>query len=479
MTQKSNRVNSKQKTKLPSLCSVCGNENGVIMAIVIMLIAVLTVVGSAALMGSRADLKTSINFSGGTQAFYTAEAGLSAAIHELDDSDGTNDFDSVSLPLQLYNATSFANGTYTVDLSLQSSSPRIIAVASVGTAPNNSTRTVQAWLEQAVAPPTKAIISNSVIPFPISGNLNLTGTCGGMHSNGDLTVSGNPAAELPGGFTSTGYMNISGNPCIGSDQCDEDPQPEAYVLDTEEDKTIYENDYSGQPEIAVAAINPADVAPRVAALGESGKGYILNDDGTATVGGTCDASGLCTGGTGVTIPDGWIWDDPGWKISDDSAADGVFYVEQNVIISGNVGSPSIPWQATIIARDSIEWSGNPDVKPYPTSDAQLQGIMIMTGNDLKMSGNAGVDGQGGAVLVHQQIDISGNVNLDGYILAGNGAPTWTGDPFPTSSSGTDLVPSHTMSGNPTIDYDCNQVVCNNSACGLPSVKISSGSWTEF
>jgi len=467
-------MNSKPTAKIPSLRSVCGNEKGVIMTIVIMLIAFLTVVGSAALMSSKSDLKTSINYKGGTQAFYTAEAGLQAAIHELDDSDGTNDFATVSLPLTLYNATSFGNGTYTVDLSLYSASPRIIAVASSGTAANGSSRKVQARLEQETQPPTRAIISNSPIPFPISGDLNLTGTCGGMHSNGDLSVSGNPTAELPGGFTSSGYMNISGNPCIGSDQCDEDPQPEAYVLDTAEDKTIYENDYSGQPQVPIAKINPADLAPRVAALGVAGKGYILNDDGAVIVGGTCDAYGLCTGGTGVSIPQGWEFDGTAWKIPSDTAADGVFYAETAVYVSGNPGSAQTPWQATIITRDSIEWSGNPVVKPYPTSDTQLQGIMIMTGNDLKIGGNAGIDGQGGAILVHQQLDVSGAITLDGYILAGNGLPTWTEDPFSTSSSGTDLVSSHTMSGNPTIHYDCNQVVCTNSACGLPSVKIAAG-----
>jgi len=320
-------MNSKRKAKIPSLRSTLGNEKGVIMSIVIMLIAFLTVVGSAALMSSKTDLKTSINYTSGTQAFYIAEAGLQAAIHELDDSDDTNDFTNVVLP-KAYDPTSFGNGTYTVTLGLNSPppAPRIIDITSEGIALNGSTRTVKARLEQATAPPTKAIISNSAIPFPISGNLDLTGTCGGMHSNGDLTVSGNPTAEMPGGFTSTGYMNISGNPCIGSGQCDEDPQPDAYVLDTEEDKTIYENDYSGQPELSVPTINPADVAPRVAALGVAGKGYILNDDGTVTVSDasnpiTCDASGLCTGGTGVTIPDGWVWDNPGWKISGNSAAD--------------------------------------------------------------------------------------------------------------------------------------------------------------
>jgi hypothetical protein len=480
--QKGAQMNSSRKAKIPGLRSTLGNENGVIMTVVIMLIAFLTVVGSAALMGSRADLKTSMNFTGGTQAFYTAEAGLQASIHELDDSDGTNDFATVSLAQTLYNATSFGNGTYTVDLSLHSSSPRMIAVASTGTAPNGSSRTVSARLEQITEPPPKAVVSNNQIAFPVTGNLDLTGTCGGMHSNGDLTMNGNPSAEQAGGFTSTGYMNIVGNPCIGSNQCDENPRPDAYVLSEDEDKAIYENDYSGQPHVDISEINPANVASRVAALGASGYGYILHDDGTVTVGGTCDSAGLCTGGTGVSIPDGWSYQTSpsvAWKMSGTTAADGVFYVETNVVVQSSPGSEATPWQATIIARDSIDYSGSPALKPYPTSDTELEGIMLMTGNDLKITGSVALEGQGGAILVHQQLILSGTITIDGYVFAGDGSPTWTGDPFPTSSSGTDLGGSHSMSGNPTIHYDCNQVNCTNDACSIPKVAIVAGSWTEF
>jgi len=115
-------MNSKRKAKIPSLRSTLGNEKGVIMSIVIMLIAFLTVVGSAALMSSKTDLKTSINYTSGTQAFYIAEAGLQAAIHELDDSDDTNNFTNVVLP-KAYDPTSFGNGTYTVTLGLNPPPP--------------------------------------------------------------------------------------------------------------------------------------------------------------------------------------------------------------------------------------------------------------------------------------------------------------------------------------------------------------------
>jgi hypothetical protein len=162
-----------------------------------------------------------------------------------------------------------------------------------------------------------------------------------------------------------------------------------------------------------------------------------------------------------------------------TAANGVFYVETNVIVQSSPGSEASPWQATIIARDSINYSGSPSLKPYPTSDTELEGIMLMTGNDLKITGNVALTGQGGAILAHQQLILSGTITIDGYIFAGDGSPSWTGDPFPTSSSGTDLGGSHSMSGNPTIHYNCNQVNCTNEACSLPKVAIAAGSWTEF
>jgi hypothetical protein len=105
--------------------------------------------------------------------------------------------------------------------------------------------------------------------------------------------------------------------------------------------------------------------------------------------------------------------------------------------------------------------------------------MLMTGNDLKITGSVALVGQGGAILVHQQLILSGTITIDGYVFAGDGSPTWTGDPFPIGSSGTDLGGSHSMSGNPTIHFDCNQVNCTNDACSVPKVTIVAGSWTEF
>ncbi len=198
-----------------------------------------------------------------------------------------------------------------------------------------------------------------------------------------------------------------------------------------------------------------------------------------TVGGSCDAYGLCTGGTGVSIPDGWTYQNGTWKVSGQTADNGVFYAETDVVVQSSPGDASTPWLATIIARDSINYGGSPALKPYPTSDTELQGVMLMTGNDLKITGSVSLDGQGGAILAHQQLILSGTITIDGYIFAGDGLPTWTEDPFSIASSGTDLGGSHSMSGNLEIHYDCDQVVCNNSACSVPKVTVVAGSWTEL
>ncbi|HEU4345335.1 MAG TPA: hypothetical protein VFU31_27605 [Candidatus Binatia bacterium] len=216
-------------------------------------------------------------------------------------------------------------------------------------------------------------------------------------------------------------------------------------------------------------------------LGLLGKGYILNNDGKITVGGTCGSNGLCEGGIELiwpATPAGWEWDGTSWKVPSDSAANGVFYAETPVYVSGSPGTTSSPWEATIIARDSIEWSGNPVTKPFnPPSDPELQYIHVVTGNDLKVNGNIGMVGHEGAILVHQQIGVSGNPTFYGFVQVGNGNPTWSGDPFASNTSGKNHYDTSEFSGEAKIAYSCS-ANCTHAACGTVSAKMVPGSWRD-
>jgi hypothetical protein len=117
-------------------------------------------------------------------------------------------------------------------------------------------------------------------------------------------------------------------------------------------------------------------------------------------------------------------------------------------------------------------NGNPYIKPYPTSSTDLQNQIMITGNDLEISGNPNLDYQPAAILVHQQVKISGNPEINGFIIAGDGQPTWTGDPFSNSSDGVTL---NEISGNPLITYGCD-FTCTGPGC--PVSKISMAGWAQ-
>ncbi len=473
--------------------AILKTKQGMALVVVLMVMLILLSITGAGLLFSGLDLKTTSQHRTGTTAFYATEAGLSHAWRELENGDGVNDFATVfsSGPTAVspFSVTSFGGGSYTVTaLAVVGSNPNRVKVTSTGCLPagcssGSSKAVIEAEFKNE-GKPDKAIQTNG--DLKISGNPDIIGTCGGAHSNDDIQVSGNPDVQMADGLTASNVfvtngglqlsgMDISGNPCIGSSTC-VGASPEPYYLNTSEEKNAYEAAHDSASEKTIPKINPADYASKVAAMASSGNHYILHDNGTVTTGGSCGTNGLCeaTGGTSVAVPDGWSFHDGKWKVTGGSADNGVFYSEVKVDISGSPGSSSSPWQATIIARDTIEIGGSPHIKPYPTTSDDLKNHLLVTGNDLEIGGSINANYAGGAILVHQQFKIStgSSASINGFIIAGDGQPTWTGDPFTNSSSG---VSMNEISGNPTITYSCD-FGCTGPGCPV-AVKLVA--WREL
>lgn len=469
------------------------NKRGMVLVISLLILALLLGAGVGAIVSMQTDLRTSGNLKTGTQAFYIADAGINHARQEMQDGDGTNDFDYVfataATGAQVVSNSSFNGGTYTVTKEETASNPSRIKVLSVGTAPNNARAELEVWFRKDDGRPPKAVESNG--DLRISGNPAIMGTCGGAHANEDMRVDGAPKAQMSNGLTvsnqtvtnrgldiANGFQIDGNSACVGSAACDNAPglQPDANKLNTTAKKDTYTATNNAAELADIPKINAAEYAQHVATLGEGGKGYICRLDGQIQTGGSCDAAtGLCSGGSPPSVaPSGWSCSGGRWEVSGNSAANGVFYSEGETRISGSPGSSSNPLQATIIARDSINISGSPQMKPYPTTDDALKNHLLVTGNDLEISGNAGMNYSNSAILVHQQFKISGSPEITGFIMSNDGLPTWTGDPFPPSVSSSGVTINE-IPGNARITYACD-FGCTGPGCPPPTVGTAS--WAQ-
>lgn len=425
----------------------------------------LTITGYGLLL-SGLGLRITSHYKTGVMAFFATEAGLQHAWRELENADGENAFDKIHgrpKDFSIVSNEDFSGTAYRVTLLESINNPRMIRVVSVGTAPNNSQARLEVWLRRDLGRARRALTTNG--DLKLNGNPKFRGRQGGAHANDDMQVSGNPDVQMADGLTASNSvsgggslsegMNISGNPCIGSLECGSNPPPNEYVLKTNEVKDAYEASHNSAPVYTIPAINPARYESAVA---ESSAGYILKAD--------CEV--VTRGVTSASVPSGWSCSSGTWKVSGNSAADGVFFTEGRIEISGNPGSPSSPWQATLIARDSVKISGNPSISPFPAPSEGLQNVLILTGNDLEISGNSQIATLQGGIFAHQQVKISGNPDIRGFIMAGDGKPTWAEDPFPETSPG---VTINEVSGNPTITY-------NDLGVGLLPPSVTQAGWYQ-
>jgi Tfp pilus assembly protein PilX len=244
--------------KLRQPLTVMNNEKGMVLVVAMMLIAVLTLLGSTSTLVTNSDMKISSNYKVGTEAFYVAEAGLEAARDQLRTNMGTytvsqllaarvgaNGVLSESTSISNFYAngvfvtddtpyianTTFGTGTYRVymtnDLTDGVTSTADInnqvILTSFGQGADNSLAIIQEVVQKPTVPPMPGAI---VLPGPDvlfqGGNSNASSVVGGVESAVSLT-SAAAEATVENNLTSIGRINNytcnagSGGTCINNE----------------------------------------------------------------------------------------------------------------------------------------------------------------------------------------------------------------------------------------------------------------------
>jgi hypothetical protein len=268
-----------------------------------------------------------------------------------------------------------------------------VIVRAIGYGRNNTRVTLEAILGVTTLP---AIVTNGNLT--ISGSVEIAGTAGGVHANGNLAVN-NAAVNIAQNATSTGTTTIHPNADVGG------------------------IDDGGQPTMVVPPIRAIDYKPLA--------DYILTNAGTMTL----------PNGTVVACCRGWAFLGAGLGWSNNSTSNstasfgGTYYVEGSARLTGSLGSNASPVSLSIIAEGSIVIAGSPDLRPSAPE------LLFVTDGDLAITGNLETPTVEGQILVREQISIAGNPDIAGQVLVENAASVFTD------------VTANSISGNLTLTYN--------------------------
>ena len=145
------------------------------------------------------------------------------------------------------------------------------------------------------------------------------------------------------------------------------------------------------------------------------------------------------------------------------------------------GSPGTRWAVSLISYGNIQVNGNPNLGPAnPAADYYF---LLLAGRDIVLNGNynedhpacdgscpgtipVDIEGLGGILAAHEQIQISGNPDIFGFLMAEDAI---------ACSDWVDTGDGITLDGAPDVLYDCN----NPPNPWDGDVKFEVLSWQEF
>jgi hypothetical protein len=283
-----------------------------------------------------------------------------------------------------------------------------------------------------------AILSDGDLSIP--GTPVIAGSGGSVHSNDDVTISGNPTIE--GSATSVDDYTVSGTPIIGDEGNSGGGRPPLFVplVDPRQNYEMSEYDLCPDGNVRTGPAYPGPEAPNM--TDTPCQGTLLADADSITYRGWKK--------TGDDVSKGAKWD-----YSGNTAYDGVYYIYLgSATIGGNAGDLAAPWRMTLMAEASAV-GAEPGHCPHTGGDIEVAGnihvqyhdkgspLLFVAGRDLKISGNPDQSHEG-FMAAHEQFNISGNPTLNTALIANDKCD---------SPSSAVAAADHEISGNPLITYN--------------------------
>ena len=400
----------KCKRKLSRPVGRFGDDRGLILPLVLLVMIILGVLSSAILSIGGSEVQIASNHLGAIQADFLAEAGLEHAFNTLRT---TPNLLSANVPASLTIVPGIANpsplggiGNYNVQY--QAVGILTVRVVSTGTSAIGGFQKIRrATISTATFRSNDAILTQG--PLSITGNPTVQGQCGSVHTNNNLSMTGNPS--ISGAATASGTYTVTGNPSVGP------------------------GSGGNKPIETIPVINPTDFLNAAKATLPANQVFQMKANGQVLDGNNNLIATLVSGGS----YNGWRYTSGSpaqWSLSGNTGYNGTYYLEGNVTVSGNPGSTSTPWVTTLIATGDLIISGNPTIQTSVTD------TLFIAGLDLRISGNPSL-GFNGLIAAHEQFSLSGNATINGLIIAEDASAT------------DNTVTSDTDSGNLTINYNCN------------------------
>lgn len=273
---------------------------------------------------------------------------------------------------------------------------RIVAV-SRGTTPDGGEALVKVIIEPL---PYPAVVVNG--DLLAGGSARVGGACAGVHANGRLEVS--EAVTIDGPITADTVVHLYVDP--------------ADLAKVE----------SGAPPIDVPRLNPLSYC--------SDADYVLRDGWIVNMTAEPDSTYL-GGGTE------WSWNQAEniYKLGGQPSNLGTFCAHGNVQYTASIGTESEPVPVTIIATGSVQIAGRSRISP-----AHPDGLLIISGGDVRVGGQAGAR-YSGLIYGENQCVVGGGPEVEALILCQN-------DPDSHSYDASDLFDYNAIDNSSIVSYDC-------------------------